>query len=164
MGFNSIDIVSINKFIVLMLMLFMFIGGVFFSVVGGIKIIIFVVVFIFVLNYICKENNVLVFNKEIFDKYIKLFIVIINILFLFISIIIFILLIINLNILLIKLLFEVVFVFGIVGLSMNFIIEYYGIIKIIIIFVMFCGKVGLLILLRIFILLKSFKNYCYIKG
>ncbi len=111
--------------------------------------------FIFVLNYIRKENNVSVFNKEISDKHIKLSIVTINISFLFISIITFILSIINPNISLIKLLFEVVSAFGTVGLSMNLTTEYHGITKIIIIFVMLCGKVGLLTLLRTFIPPKS---------
>ncbi|MFW2706840.1 hypothetical protein ACN6MK_03840, partial [Staphylococcus aureus] len=39
-----------------------------------------------------------------------------------------------------------------------------GITKIIIIFVMLCGKVGLLTLLRTFIPPKSPKNYRYTKG
>ncbi|MFW2687604.1 potassium transporter TrkG, partial [Staphylococcus aureus] len=143
-GFNSIDIASINKSTALMLMLLMFIGGAPLSAAGGIKITTFAVAFIFVLNYIRKENNVSVFNKEISDKHIKLSIVTINISFLFISIITFILSIINPNISLIKLLFEVVSAFGTVGLSMNLTTEYHGITKIIIIFVMLCGKVGLL--------------------
>ncbi|HCQ2253526.1 TPA: TrkH family potassium uptake protein, partial [Staphylococcus aureus] len=98
------------------------------------------------------------------DKHIKLSIVTINISFLFISIITFILSIINPNISLIKLLFEVVSAFGTVGLSMNLTTEYHGITKIIIIFVMLCGKVGLLTLLRTFIPPKSPKNYRYTKG
>ncbi|MCC5380454.1 TrkH family potassium uptake protein [Staphylococcus aureus] len=163
-GFNSIDIASINKSTALMLMLLMFIGGAPLSAAGGIKITTFAVAFIFVLNYIRKENNVSVFNKEISDKYIKLSIVTINISFLFISIITFILSIINPNISLIKLLFEVVSAFGTVGLSMNLTTEYHGITKIIIIFVMLCGKVGLLTLLRTFIPPKSPKNYRYTKG
>ncbi|MCQ1377013.1 TrkH family potassium uptake protein [Staphylococcus aureus] len=163
-GFNSIDIASINKSTALMLMLLMFIGGAPLSAAGGIKITTFAVAFIFVLNYIRKENNVSVFNKEISDKHIKLSIVTINISFLFISIITFILSIINPNISLIKLLFEVVSAFGTVGLSMNLTTEYHGITKIIIIFVMLCGKVGLLTLLRTFIPPKSPKNYRYTKG
>ncbi|HDI7454464.1 TPA: TrkH family potassium uptake protein [Staphylococcus aureus] len=163
-GFNSIDIASINKSTALMLMLLMFIGGAPLSAAGGIKITTFAVAFIFVLNYIRKENNVFVFNKEISDKHIKLSIVTINISFLFISIITFILSIINPNISLIKLLFEVVSAFGTVGLSMNLTTEYHGITKIIIIFVMLCGKVGLLTLLRTFIPPKSPKNYRYTKG
>lgn len=138
-----------------MLMLLMFIGGAPLSAAGGIKITTFAVAFIFVLNYIRKENNVFVFNKEISNKHIKLSIVTINISFLFISIITFILSIINPNISLIKLLFEVVSAFGTVGLSMNLTTEYHGITKIIIIFVMLCGKVGLLTLLRTFIPPKS---------
>ena len=156
-GFNSIDIASINKSTALMLMLLMFIGGAPLSAAGGIKITTFAVAFIFVLNYIRKENNVSVFNKEISDKHIKLSIVTINISFLFISIITFILSIINPNISLIKLLFEVVSAFGTVGLSMNLTTEYHGITKIIIIFVMLCGKVGLLTLLRTFIPPKILK-------
>ncbi|MCD1017741.1 TrkH family potassium uptake protein, partial [Staphylococcus aureus] len=163
-GFNSIDIASINKSTALMLMLLMFIGGAPLSAAGGIKITTFAVAFIFVLNYIRKENNVFVFNKEISDKHIKLSIVTINISFLFISIITFILSIINPNISLIKLLFEVVSAFGTVGLSMNLTTEYHGITKIFIIFVMLCGKVGLLTLLRTFIPPKSPKNYRYTKG
>ncbi|HHQ1726759.1 TPA: potassium transporter TrkG, partial [Staphylococcus aureus] len=131
-GFNSIDIASINKSTALMLMLLMFIGGAPLSAAGGIKITTFAVAFIFVLNYIRKENNVFVFNKEISNKHIKLSIVTINISFLFISIITFILSIINPNISLIKLLFEVVSAFGTVGLSMNLTTEYHGITKIII--------------------------------
>ncbi|HDD2793007.1 TPA: TrkH family potassium uptake protein, partial [Staphylococcus aureus] len=60
-GFNSIDIASINKSTALMLMLLMFIGGAPLSAAGGIKITTFAVAFIFVLNYIRKENNVSVF-------------------------------------------------------------------------------------------------------
>ena len=47
--------------------------------------------------------------------------------------------------------------FGTVGLSMNLTTEYHGITKIIIIFVMLCGKVGLLTLLRTFIPPKVLK-------
>ncbi len=47
-----------------MLMLLMFIGGAPLSAAGGIKITTFAVAFIFVLNYIRKENNVSVFNKK----------------------------------------------------------------------------------------------------
>ncbi|NGC01870.1 TrkH family potassium uptake protein, partial [Staphylococcus aureus] len=77
-GFNSIDIANINKSTALMLMLLMFIGGAPLSAAGGIKITTFAVAFIFVLNYIRKEKNVSVFNKEISGKHIKLSIVTIN--------------------------------------------------------------------------------------
>ncbi len=160
-GFNSIDIASINKSTALMLMLLMFIGRAPLSA-AGIKITTFAVAFIFVLNYIRKENNVSVFNKEISDKHIKLSIVTINISFLFISIITFILSIINPNISLIKLLFEVVSAFGTVGLKVR--PPYIMVLLIIIIFVMLCGKVGLLTLLRTFIPPKSPKNYRALKG
>ncbi|MDT3800825.1 potassium transporter TrkG, partial [Staphylococcus aureus] len=163
-GFNSIDIANINKSTALMLMLLMFIGGAPLSAAGGIKITTFAVAFIFVLNYIRKEKNVSVFNKEISGKHIKLSIVTINISFLFISIITFILSIINPNISLIKLLFEVISAFGTVGLTMNLTTEYHGITKMIIILVMLCGKVGLLTLLRTFIPPKSPKKFRYTKG
>ncbi|MGT2340950.1 hypothetical protein ACVPOQ_03935 [Staphylococcus aureus] len=140
----------------------MFIGGAF-SAAGGIKITTFAVAFIFVLNYIRKKNNVFSINKEISDKHIKLSIVTINISFLFISIITFILSIINPNISLIKLLLKW-FLHLEHLVSINLTTEYHGITKIIIIFVMLCGKVGLLTLLRTFIPPKSPKNYRYTKG
>lgn len=76
----------------------------------------------------------------------------------------FIFIIINFNIFLIKIFFEVVLVFGIVGFIMDLIFEYYNWIEFIIIIVMLCGKIGLLNISRVFVLFKDFKNYRYIKG
>ena len=67
----------------LLLMALMFIGGAPLSA-GGIKVTTFAIVFIFVLNAICKENTVSLFNREISDKYIKLSIVTITISIIFI--------------------------------------------------------------------------------
>ena len=67
----------------LLLMALMFIGAPL-SLLGGIKVTTFAIVFIFVLNAICKENTVSLFNREISDKYIKLSIVTITISIIFI--------------------------------------------------------------------------------
>lgn len=69
-GFNIIDVGNIKILIVLLFMVFMFIGGVLLSVVGGIKVIIFVIVIIVIFNMICKEKNNFIFNREILERYI----------------------------------------------------------------------------------------------
>ncbi|QJI70045.1 TrkH family potassium uptake protein [Staphylococcus haemolyticus] len=160
-GFNSIDMGNIKTPTALLLMALMFIGGAPLSAAGGIKV---TTVFIFVLNAICKENTVSLFNREISDKYIKLSIVTITISIIFIFVITFLLTIINPSIPLVKILFEVISAFGTVGLTMDLTSEYNGLTELIIVIVMLFGKVGLLTMARAFIPPRSPRKYHYSKG
>lgn len=163
-GFNSIDMGNIKTPTALLLMALMFIGGAPLSAAGGIKVTTFAIVFIFVLNAICKENTVFLFNREISDKYIKLSIVTITISIIFIFAITFLLTIINPSIPLVKILFEVISAFGTVGLTMDLTSEYNGLTELIIVIVMLFGKVGLLTMARAFIPTRSPRKYHYSKG
>lgn len=163
-GFNSIDMGNIKTPTALLLMALMFIGGAPLSAAGGIKVTTFAIVFIFVLNAICKENTVSLFNREISDKYIKLSIVTITISIIFIFVITFLLTIINPSIPLVKILFEVISAFGTVGLTMDLTSEYNGLTELIIVIVMLFGKVGLLTMARAFIPPRSPRKYHYSKG
>ena len=163
-GFNSIDMGNIKTPTALLLMALMFIGGASLSAAGGIKVTTFAIVFIFVLNAICKENTVSLFNREISDKYIKLSIVTITISIIFIFVITFLLTIINPSIPLVKILFEVISAFGTVGLTMDLTSEYNGLTELIIVIVMLFGKVGLLTMARAFIPPRSPRKYHYPKG
>ena len=156
-GFNSIDMGNIKTPTALLLMALMFIGGAPLSAAGGIKVTTFAIVFIFVLNAICKENTVS-------DKYIKLSIVTITISIIFIFAITFLLTIINPSIPLVKILFEVISAFGTVGLTMDLTSEYNGLTELIIVIVMLFGKVGLLTMARAFIPTRSPRKYHYSKG
>ena len=163
-GFNSIDMSNIKTPTALLLMILMFIGGAPLSAAGGIKVTTFAIFFIYVLNTIRKEKNISLFNKEIADKHIQLSVVSVNISIIFIFITTFLLTIFNPNVPLIKMLFDVVSAFGTVGLSMNLTSEYHGLTELIIIVVMLCGKIGLLIISRVFILPKPPKKYRFPKG
>lgn len=163
-GFNTVDIGSITTPTALLFMLLMFIGGAPLSAAGGVKVTTFAIIVIFVLNTLRKEHSISLFNKEIFDKYIKMSIVIINISIAFIFFMTFIISMINPTISFIKILFEVVSAFGTVGLSMNLTPEYHGITKLLIVIVMLCGKVGLLTIARAIIPQKEPKNYHFPKA
>ncbi|PGZ95970.1 potassium transporter TrkH [Bacillus pseudomycoides] len=140
-GFNTIDISHLTKPTLLLMMLLMFIGAGSASTGGGIKLTTFLIMMLGVLKFLYGQDDIIIFRKSIKDSYIvkSLAITIISILFIFFAMLI---LSITEQAPLIMSAFEVFSAFGTVGLTMGLTTKLTIIGKIVIIFMMFFGKMG----------------------
>lgn len=145
-GFNTISISNLHIYTYLMMMLWMFIGGASGSTAGGIKVNTVGVMYGYLLSVIRNDENIVLFKKSIPKNVVlnAFLITILSIITIFIAAF---LLTISEKFELIKILFEVTSAFGTVGLSTGITpqLTFFG--KLIIIFVMFIGKIGPLSLL-----------------
>jgi trk system potassium uptake protein len=140
-GFNTIDIASLQQPTLMLMLLLMFVGAGSTSTGGGIKLTTFIVIVFAVINFIKGKEEIIVFNRTIRNQILfrALAILSISILFIFIATM---LLAFTEDAGLMPILFEVVSAFGTVGLSMNFTPHLSSLGKIIIMFIMFLGKMG----------------------
>ncbi|MGM0890806.1 MAG: TrkH family potassium uptake protein [Bacillota bacterium] len=140
-GFNTLDIGSLHEATITFMLLLMFVGAGSASTGGGIKLTTFLVIVLSVLTFLRDKRQITIGNRAIKEKVIvrSLAISTISILFIFLGIFI-------LNITepepFLKILFEVISAFGTVGLSMGITADLSDIGKIIIVFIMFLGKLG----------------------
>lgn len=140
-GFNSLDIGSMHEGSITLMLLLMFIGAGSASTGGGIKLTTFLVLVFSVLAFLREKQNITIGRRTIKDKIVfrSLAISAISSFFIFLAVFI-------LNITeplpFLKILFEVISAFGTVGLSMGITAELSIIGKIIIVLVMFFGKLG----------------------
>lgn len=140
-GFNSLDIGSLHEATITFMLLLMFVGAGSASTGGGIKLTTFLVIILSVLTFLRDKRQITIGNRAIKDNVIvrSLAISTISILFIFLAVFL-------LNMTepepFLKILFEVFSAFGTVGLSMGITadLSYTG--KIIIVFIMFLGKLG----------------------
>lgn len=140
-GFNTVDIAQLSKPSLLLMMLLMFIGAGSASTGGGIKLTTFLIMLLGVVKFLREQDDIVIFKKSIKDALIvkALTITVISILFIFFSILI---LSITEQVPLLMSAFEVFSAFGTVGLSMGLTPHLTIIGKIIIVFMMFFGKMG----------------------
>lgn len=140
-GFNTIDFSAINKSTCLITILLMYIGASPGSTGGGIKTTTFAVVFLAVVSILKGSRDVTVYNRKIPDKTIinvlALIVVSIGLITLFLT-----LLMIVEPFSFEKIAFEAFSAFGTVGLSMGITPFLSGLGKLLIIFLMFIGRVG----------------------
>ncbi|MDF1508846.1 TrkH family potassium uptake protein [Robertmurraya sp. DFI.2.37] len=140
-GFNSLDIGSLHEGTITLMLLLMFIGAGSASTGGGIKLTTFLVIVFSVITFLREKQRITVGRRSIKEKVVFRSLAILTISASFIFLAIF-----TLNITeplpFLKLLFEVISAFGTVGLSMGITAELSTIGKLIIIFVMFFGKLG----------------------
>ncbi|MGG3625478.1 TrkH family potassium uptake protein [Bacillus gobiensis] len=140
-GFNSLDIGSLHEATITLMLLLMFVGAGSGSTGGGIKLTTFLVIVLSVLTFLKGKKQITIGRRSIKDEVIfrSLSISAISILFIFLAVL---LLNITEPIPFLKLLFEVISAFGTVGLSMGITADLSNIGKIIIVFIMFLGKLG----------------------
>ncbi|MET3698817.1 TrkH family potassium uptake protein [Bacillus oleivorans] len=140
-GFNSLDIASLHEGTITLMLLLMFIGAGSASTGGGIKLTTFLVIVFSVITFLREKRNITIGKRSIKDKAVfrSLAILTISILFIFLAVFL-------LNITepdpFLLILFEVISAFGTVGLSMGLTADLSIIGKLIIVLVMFFGKLG----------------------
>lgn len=140
-GFNSIDIGSLNDSTTLLMIIMMFVGAGSASTAGGIKLTTFIVILMAVLTYVRGRREVVIGRKSINDETVFRSLAISGIAITFIFVAVFLLNIIE-NKPFLPLFFEVVSAFGTVGLSMGITADLTVFGKVIIISMMFLGKIG----------------------
>jgi len=143
-GFNTVDFSLLSPLIKFIMLFFMFIGGGSSSTAGGIKITTVVVIVLYVFSILRNRMNVTIFKKEInkaiIDKSIAILVLSLFIIFISFSGLLFFEDISNLKFE--DLLFETFSAFGTVGLSCGITPYLNTIGKVIIILLMFIGRVG----------------------
>ncbi len=141
-GFNTLDIGSMEPSTILLIIFLMFIGAGSASTGGGIKLTTFIVILLSVVSFLSDRSEIRVFRRTIDRAFIfkALAISMISILLVFAGI--FVLTISEHGSPFIQIIFEVVSAFGTVGLSMGLTGSLSWIGKIVIIFIMFTGKLG----------------------
>ncbi len=145
-GFNTLDIAKLQINTILILMVFMFIGGASGSTAGGIKVNTFGIIVSYLRTILKNKTNLIIMNHHIRKRTInKAFLL----MFLGLSVIFTgtLILTVTENFALEKIIFEVVSAFGTVGLSMGITFYLSMIGKIVIVVIMFVGRIGPLTLI-----------------
>ena len=145
-GFNSVDIAKLQINTILVMMVFMFIGGASGSTAGGVKVNTLGVIVLYLRKVLRNQTNLIIMNHHVRKRTInKAFLLIfLGFIVIFTGVLI---LSVTENFALEKIMFEVVSAFGTVGLSMG-ITEYLsGIGKMVITIIMFVGRIGPLTLI-----------------
>lgn len=140
-GFNTLDMAQLNECTIMFILLLMFIGAGSASTGGGIKLTTFMVIVFSVITFLRGKEEIVIARKSINQSFIvrSLAISTIGILFIFIAVFI---LNISEHASFLVVLFEVISAFGTVGLSMGLTGSLTLIGKMVIIFIMFIGKLG----------------------
>jgi trk system potassium uptake protein TrkH len=154
-GFNTIDITQIEDATAFFMCLLMFIGAGSASTGGGIKLTTFLVIVFAVINYLKGKEKIVVRKRMISTEIVhkSLSISTMSILFVFLAVFI---MTISEKADFVVILFEVLSAFGTVGLSMGLTYELTWVGKVVLIFMMFLGKIGPLTL--VFTLAKPQKE------
>lgn len=140
-GFNTIDIASIDESTAFLIIILMFIGAGSASTGGGIKLTTFIVIVVGVLSFLKGKQDVVISNRSLSNSIVMRALAISTIGLFFVLLAVFILNITEDAPFLVSL-FEVISAFGTVGLSMGLTYSLTFVGKIVIIFIMFLGKIG----------------------
>jgi len=140
-GFNTIDVTQINDSTAFFTIILMFIGAGSASTGGGIKLTTFIIILLAVFTYLKGKEEITTFKRSIDNKLVfkSLAIAMISILFVILAVFV---LSITEKAPFVKIVYEVVSAFGTVGLSMGLTFDLTWIGKIVLIFIMFLGKLG----------------------
>lgn len=141
-GFNTLDLTQMKTDSILLTMALMFVGGSTGGTAGGIKITTFLLLILVVWSFITEKEDINLFKRRIANELVfrALAISIIGVVLIFTAV--FLLQMTEKNIPLMKLAFEAVSAFGTVGLSLGATPELSSLGKIIIIILMFVGRLG----------------------
>ncbi|MEQ2528364.1 TrkH family potassium uptake protein [Bacillaceae bacterium CLA-AA-H227] len=140
-GFNTLDIGQLDESSLFLMLLLMFVGAGSASTGGGIKLTTFLVIVLAVITYLRGKKEVVVGRKSISNEIVFRSLAISSIALAFIFVAVFLLNITEKEPFL-PLIFEVISAFGTVGLSMGITAKLTILGKLIIIFIMFLGKLG----------------------
>lgn len=145
-GFNTLDIGKLQVNTILIMLVFMFIGGASGSTAGGVKVNTAGIIFFYIKTLLNGKQNLIIMNQHIRKRVINraFLLVFMGLSVIFIGTMI---MTVTENFPLENILFEVVSAFGTVGLSMGITFYLSAIGKVIIISIMFIGRVGLLTLM-----------------
>ncbi|MBN8251791.1 TrkH family potassium uptake protein [Priestia flexa] len=141
-GFNSIDIANLTDSTAFLMIILMFIGAGSASTGGGIKLTTFIVITFAVLSFIRGREDIVLLKRRLSTVYVVKALAISMIAIMFVFFATFAINITEPNTPFLKLMFEVVSAFGTVGLSMGVTPELSYVGRVIIIFIMFLGKIG----------------------
>lgn len=162
-GFNTIDLTTLGTASVLLLMLLMFIGASPGSTGGGVKTSTFGVVLAFVRSKLAARDSVHVFYRNIpQDNVVRAF-TLISLSLSLIFIVGFVVLLGQPSVLMKDVFFEVFSGFGTVGLSLGVTTKLSALSKVMIILVMYAGRIGPLTLLLAFSRRRALGKYEYIE-
>jgi trk system potassium uptake protein len=140
-GFNTLDMASLQESTIFLIIILMFIGAGSASTGGGIKLTTFMVIILATISFIRGREDIRLFRKNIPSIYISRVLAIAMTSVVTVVCSLFVLNIIE-TLPFLTLLFEVVSAFGTVGLSMGITAELSVLGKLVIIIVMFVGKIG----------------------
>ncbi|GAB3068426.1 TrkH family potassium uptake protein [Virgibacillus ainsalahensis] len=161
-GLSTMDVSQLTEENHLFMSLLMFIGASPSSAGGGIRTTTFALVVIFIITYARGRNSIRVFNREVHEEDLMkaVTVILMAMILVFISILL-------ISIVepysLTEILFEVTSAFGTVGLSLGVTSELTVFSKIILMFLMFVGRVGIITLLFVFKTNKKNGKYHYPK-
>ncbi|WP_019673233.1 TrkH family potassium uptake protein [Psychrobacter lutiphocae] len=154
-GFNTIPIDQLTDASTLLTMFLMFIGGGSVSTASGIKIGTFVILILTTIAFIRQRDDVTVFERRIPDRLVRKSLALVSITVMLIFFSVFILSVVEANHALEDVLFEVVSALSTVGLSRGITPELSQTGEIVIMFMMFTGRVGPLTLAYLIAMPKS---------
>lgn len=140
-GFNTLDYSEMNPSTILLTIFLMFIGAGSASTASGIKVTTFIIIFLAVLAYLKGQSEVLVFHYRISNAIIirSLSIIVISLFFIFVSIFA---LTVSESLPTMAIVFEAFSAYGTVGLSLGITDQITSIGRVIIMLLMFIGRVG----------------------
>lgn len=141
-GFNSIDTASMNNASAFLTMMLMFIGGGSLSTAGGIKIGTFIILVLSVISFFRRQDEVIIFNHSISNEQVFKALAVTATTAMFIIIGSFILLAIEKDKQFIDVIFEVVSAACTVGLSRGITGQLHAVSTLILIFLMYVGRIG----------------------
>lgn len=161
-GLSTLDVNQLTEANQVFISLLMFIGASPSSAGGGIRTTTFALVLLFVITYMKGSKNVRIFNREIHeeDLYKAVVVMLAAFIFMFTSVL---LLSVVETFSLSQILFEVTSAFGTVGLSLGITDQLSSFSKIVLMFLMFVGRVGIITFLFMFKSNKTKANIHYPK-
>lgn len=140
-GFNSLDISQLDNSTIFLMLILMFVGAGSGSTGGGIKLTTFMVIILGVISFLKGRREIEIAKRSISENFIFRSLAISTIALIFISIALIIMSITE-KAEFLQILFEVISAFGTVGLSMGLTTSLTIIGKLIMVFIMFLGKIG----------------------
>lgn len=141
-GFNTLDTGGLSHATQFFIMILMFIGAGSASTGGGIKLTTFIVLLLSTLAFLQGRKDITVFQRTIKFRIVQKSLALTMLSMLFVSLSAFILTITEHSAPFLEIMFEVISAFGTVGLSMGLTPELSVIGKLVVVIIMFCGKIG----------------------